>query len=670
MSATQTDANMFENENFLDTSVPTDSMDETPLPPSLKEEINRDLSILLANTDDFGFNNDLNIDSFVDFSNVQSEQTQSLYSNNDFGLSGDAITPITMQDSTFYQHMNKQISPLSNTDDSSINAQNENNMIDSKLLEEIESVLSDTKSIGIKSPNRVAKTHIPKRPQKIKISNTNTQDCTTKKSNSRSLSLPLTQSSTSHRLVKQRAMAQTAAVLATSTMPITKGNTCNRNESAKAAARAVGQLVPLPKSKVANSPTMNLSPNFKNATKIQRSFRSSKADHNMLDSKQTQILPQQSRKSPVKGLNLIIPNNRSIPASSTSIISTTTGLSSKSYSSKESSTFDVPPPTFRSTETFETILSQITTSPQIPLFSPINNNNNNTKTQFDTNISERRNSTASSDSTSSMNSLSEFLNLSTPSPTSANLPNSTFSPHNASGNRSLSFNTSPVTPVSKTAAIFEMLSTKSPITNSNIDSSVQNGPKMSIWKTPKSTAKQKSTSSKQKSIDFENIKGFGILELSVDKARLKAKPIDATIRQNLPKQDFAGRIKTNHISNKSSLDNNYTHTSPVSRKMRVHASSTSSGSNMSVTSTVSTVSMNSNKDDKFIPHSQLTKKSITSNNTQQIPKRKNSDLSFQSLITTFNKHEAERTKPQVYSNMHQGLVEFQLKLDSKRKTLR
>lgn len=660
MSTSQPDINMLGNYSFHEPARSINSLNDE-LPQSLKDELNHDLSILLANTDDFGLNSDSNMESFIDFTDATKEEIPNTYPNIDFGVTGGALASNTIQDNSFYQHTNNHISSI-NSIDNDVRTPSEGALIDSTLLQEIESVLNDTKP-SIKSPNKVVKSHLPKRSQQLKTSHTNKQTCAINQSNGRSLSLPSSQSSASHRLFKQRAMAQTAAVLATNSMSPTKGKTYQRHESAKAAARAVGQVVPLSKSKVANSPTMKLSLNFKKAAKADVPCRPVKTTNtDSSNSKQTGTLLQPAKFSGQShnGLNILIPNTKS-KTSSISINSTITGFSNKSYSSKESSTFDAFPPTFRSTETLETFLSQDTASPQMIPFQPPRNYNSASN-------SRRRTSTASSESTSSLNSLSEFLNLSTPSPNSANVAHMAFSPNN---NRTFSFEASPITPVSKTAAKFEMLSTKSPCKETNIDTVIQNGPKMSIWKTPKNTPKQKSTVTRHKSLDFDHMKGFGILELSVDKARLKAKPLDTTIGTNVPKPDITGRMKTNHINNTTKSQNNYTHTTPTVRKMRVHASSASSGSNMSVTSTVSTVSMHSNKDEreKSIPVSQVSSKSTIINNNQtqqQISKRKASDLPFQSLITTFNKHEPEEIKPQVYSNMHQGLVEFQVHLDNKR----
>lgn len=697
-----------------DTPIALPSFSSDELPTSIKQELDRDLSILLANTDDMAIN------SLLDFTNIPNEQTNlALNLDLDFGYdfdnggNGHVASPIS--ENKFYQHTNSHIGATSlvRSPVTEVRIDGESTLIDTQLLEEIDSVLRENKPASIKSPHKVAKKPSLKRLQQTKprhISKSETPHL-------------LQQHTKPQHLLKEQAMAQTAAVFATNSMSPSKQNSVERHESARAAARAVGSGGSLPRPKIATSPTMNLSLHFKKATKFQLPSRpnntpiSTGSLHTANTDLQTSLLqsPDFSNQQS-KGLNVI-----NTKPSSTSIFSETTGFSNHSkfsHASKDSSMFEIIPHKYASTETLETIASQEPRSQRIPPLQPLTNYKLRKENKIDTQVIrliERTNSIESSVSTSSMNSMSEYLNLSTPSPHCGNLPNasSTFTPPNNVGGRTMSFDAIPVTPVSKTAAKFEQLSTNSPVFERNINTVIQNGPKMSIWKTSNSNSKQpisKTTTVRHKSLDIDNMKGFSILELSVDKSRLKAKPIDThnkmlgathhyisqdRIESKIYSKNNNSNSKNNdnnNINNTSNFNNNntnshnnYTHTTSDLWKANLHhSSSLSTSSCKSVTSTVSTVSnhsMHSTKGNdpmniiKEVPlsskPSRAISKPIMSNTIIQTPKRKlssasSSDVPFQSLITTFSKEEHEEVKPQVYSNMMQGMVEFQVKLGHKR----
>lgn len=103
-----------------------------------------------------------------------------------------------------------------------------------------------------------------------------------------------------------------------------------------------------------------------------------------------------------------------------------------------------------------------------------------------------------------------------------------------------------------------------------------------------------------------------------------------------------------------------------------HVSRNSMHSVHSSSSTNSTISNPSTQDDKDGRNEESKRSSVDSRSargdakpTKHNNSKSSKDAAFKNLITTFNKKEPESYKPKVYSNMMQGLVEFQVKMGGK-----
>ena len=186
---------------------------------------------------------------------------------------------------------------------------------------------------------------------------------------------------------------------------------------------------------------------------------------------------------------------------------------------------------------------------------------------------------------------------------------------------------SPTTPVTATTHRFGMLSTNSPSTNNtprsySIDThyqrnSIQAVPQISVWKIPPSS----------------------------------------------PNNNNINNTNTN-----TNINNEITHIRQSSIDYSPRTSRTSTISNHSISSNSNT---NTNSNDAtaqptYIPTTPTTP---TNNNTSHtITTNTNNTVSFKNLITTFNKKERspKPARAKVYNNMVQGLVEFQVKVKTKR----
>lgn len=207
---------------------------------------------------------------------------------------------------------------------------------------------------------------------------------------------------------------------------------------------------------------------------------------------------------------------------------------------------------------------------------------------------------------------------------------------------------SPLTPVTKTAIKFEQLSTSSP-----------HAPKLSVWRTSPDAKRERE---RAQSVSLNPDRRHYINTTKFTNNFIE-EPI--SYRSHKP-HAHKPHAHSSSFSAATSLAAVAVAAAPPRLKNPSHASRNSVHSvhsSTSTNSTVSTISNPSTHDDRD-PRPDTKKPATPATKHSKSSK----DAAFKNLITTFNKKEPECYKPKVYSNMMQGLVEFQVKMGKSAKT--
>lgn len=321
-------------------------------------------------------------------------------------------------------------------------------------------------------------------------------------------------------------------------------------------------------------------------------------------------------------------------------------------------------------------------------------------------------STRSESSSTSLNNGATNTFVSTPSPISAGTfaSNTTFTPpqivtSNNYRNPSyvpsdmdlISLNGSPLTPVSRTALKFEQLTTRSP-TNSNgiksefvgppirpkVEMDVESIPKLSVWKNNIPTVKKEFDTfiendptevfhKPQSQHKQQHDNNFYKINSASPTANFISSRGNSPSKSSALNSQYPPRLKTlnnlHHMSRNSvqSIHSIASTNSTISNLSTQDDASSNNNHNTMLVSKESTSDeirrRNTDGGKLVIDKSGFDSGTNNSKNKHSNGKSKSSkDAAFRNLITTFNKKEPESYKPKVYSNMMQGLVEFQVKM--------
>lgn len=376
--------------------------------------------------------------------------------------------------------------------------------------------------------------------------------------------------------------------------------------------------------------------------------------------------------------------NASIQSSNASVYSTHSKISNVSNNSSTFDSFYSP-----STDTLETIISF------------------DQPRRFTSDNIESRHSTR----TSSTSSSHELVAL-TPSPVvSPRYQQITFTPPNTIGK---SPHSEPLTPISKTTMKFSQLSTKSPEKKTfpsleSVANAANTTPQLSVWKTrPQHPKTQHVNHSKQKLSPSHSSKRpphRNTLKLNtfVDRQQsehqypfptpyhqtsslsppLQVPPPPPPLPSSSKSSSFSPKQYTQSNAGYNLLDFSNSPITIVSNytTKNYRNSVTSTTSSNSTISNTSTHTNNAPKQPNIAPSKSIIGPSFKYTNSYAYAKEKSSTNShkhvksetrplntgpvkcdFRSLVNTFNKKEKRKQHPKVYSNMNQGMSEFQVNI--------